>query len=47
MSWDIVLFNTTEKIEDFTAFNDENLEPINFNLAFEKYFKNIKKNKDA
>lgn len=47
MSWDVVLFNTTEKIEDFADFNDENLEPISFDLAFDSFFKNIKKDKDA
>jgi len=47
MSWDIVLFNTTNKIEDITEFNDENLEPIDFNLAFERFFKNIKQDEDA
>ena len=47
MSWDIVLFNTTNKIDDITEFNDEHLEPINFDGVFESFFKNIKKDEDA
>jgi len=47
MSWDIVLFNTTNKIDDITEFTDEHLEPINFDVVFESFFKNIKKDEDA
>lgn len=44
MSWDVVLFNTKEKINDLESFDADKLEPINFDQAFENYFKEIKKN---
>jgi hypothetical protein len=47
MSWDIVLFNTTYKIDDFESFNADNLAPINFGQTFEGYFKDIKKDNDS
>lgn len=43
MSWDIVIFNSPSKIEDFENFNNNKLEPIIFNDFFEKHFSAIKK----
>ena len=41
MSWDIVLFNTTERIEDFELFDADKIEPIDFNQIFENHFSKI------
>ena len=41
MSWDIVLFNSTERIEDFELFDADKLEPIDFNQIFENHFSTI------
>jgi hypothetical protein len=43
MSWDIVLFNTTEKVDDFEDLNVDELDPIDFGQILENYFKEIKK----
>jgi hypothetical protein len=42
MSWDIALFNTSDKIEDFEQFVADNREAIDFNTIFEKHFLTIK-----
>jgi len=46
MSWDIVLFNTADKIEDLEEFDADNLKPTDFNGIFEKHFTTIKKDED-
>lgn len=46
MSWDIVLFNTSDKIEDLEQFDADKLEPTDFNTIFEKHFTKINKNED-
>lgn len=43
MSWDVVLFNTSDKIEDFEKFDSDKITPIDFNAVFEKHFSTIKR----
>lgn len=47
MSWDVVLFNSIEKITDIESLDDSKLIPFNFEQAFENYFTEIKKANDA
>jgi hypothetical protein len=46
MSWDIVLFNTSDKIEDIEHFDAVKLTPTDFTNIFEKHFTTIKKDDD-
>ena len=46
MSWDIVLFNSDEKIISVEELNEELLVPTNFCKSFETHFKDIKKDED-
>ena len=41
MSWDIVLFNSRQKIETVEDINEECLEPTDFCSVFEKHFDGI------
>jgi hypothetical protein len=41
MSWDIVLFNSKEKIESIEHLNEDNLEPTDFDLVLESSFSNV------
>ena len=43
MSWDIVLFNSKQKIESVSELNENQLEPTNFDTILEKSFDRIKK----
>ena len=43
MSWDIVLFNSSGKIEDFEKFDADQLKPIDFSEIFEEHFSTIKR----
>lgn len=42
MSWDVIIFNSADKVDDLDEINSDELEPINFGQVFEKYFKHIK-----
>jgi hypothetical protein len=42
MSWDIFIFNSTQKIESVENIDDQCFVPINFTEILEKYFDNIK-----
>lgn len=44
MSWDIVLFNSRQKICSVEELDDTQLEPTDFCSAFESHFKEISKN---
>ena len=44
MSWDIVLFNSQQKIQAVEEVDETQLVPIDFCSAFEGYFDNITKN---
>jgi hypothetical protein len=44
MSWDIVLFNSSEKIVSVGTLDSDKLEPTNFCTVFERNFENIEKN---
>ena len=46
MSWDIVLFNSRQKIASVEEVDDTQLEPTNFCAAFESHFAGIIKNGD-
>ena len=46
MSWDIVIFNSRQKIENAEEIDDSQFEPTDFNAAFVRHFDNIKKNGD-
>src|SRR5688572_4097510 len=46
MSWDIVLFNSREKISLVEELDDTQLEPTDFCSAFENHFKQIIKDDD-
>ncbi|UOE50250.1 hypothetical protein MTO98_04085 [Mucilaginibacter sp. SMC90] len=46
MSWDIVLFNSSQKITDLTDVNENQLIPTSFTHAFETHFKTIIKDGD-
>jgi hypothetical protein len=41
MSWDVVLFNSNQKITDLADVDEKQLTPISFSGVFENYFKNI------
>jgi len=41
MSWDVVLFNSKQKIESIEKLDEESLEPIDFCGILESYFENI------
>ncbi len=41
MSWDIVLFNSTEIIKSIEELNEEKLEPINFTSILESSFNEV------
>lgn len=43
MSWDIIIFNSPNKIEDFEQFDADNLLPISFDYIFENHFARITK----
>lgn len=42
MSWDIFIFNSTQKIENIEKINEQCFVPINFTEILEKHFDNIK-----
>lgn len=42
MSWDIFIFNSTQKIETVEKIDAESFVPINFNEILENHFDNIK-----
>jgi len=46
MSWDVFLFNSTEKIDSIEELNEEALIPTKFSLELEKYFTEIKINEN-
>lgn len=46
MSWDIVLFNSSQKITSVEDLKENQLIPIDFCSILEKHFANIKKNED-
>jgi len=46
MSWDIVLFNTKQKIISVEELDEEQLEPTDFNRILESFFNQIKKNEN-
>lgn len=43
MSWDIVLFNSRQKVKSVEEVDDNQLEPTNFCAVFEKRFEQIVK----
>lgn len=43
MSWDVIIFNSPDKVDDLDEINTDELEPIDFGQVFEKYFKQVKK----
>jgi hypothetical protein len=43
MSWDVVIFNSKQKIVTPEDVDEEQLVPVSFALIFEDYFKNIVK----
>jgi hypothetical protein len=43
MSWDILLFNSQQKIQSLEALDEAQLVPTDFCSAFESYFDNITK----
>lgn len=43
MSWDIVLFNSNQKITSIEELDERQLEPTDFCSVFESHFINIKK----
>ena len=43
MSWDIVLFNSKQKIESVEELNEEQLEPTDFSSLLEKQFDGVEK----
>lgn len=46
MSWDVVLFNSTEKITEPAELDENKLVAVSFKQAFEAYFDNIVKDGD-
>ena len=46
MSWDIVLFNSSQKITSIEDLNEDHLIPIDFCSILEKHFVDIKKNEN-
>ena len=46
MSWDIVLFNSSQKITSIEELNEDHLIPIDFCSILEKHFVDIKKNEN-
>ncbi len=44
MSWDIVIFNSRQKIEKAEEIDDSQFEPTDFNAVFVGHFDNIKEN---
>ena len=44
MSWDIVLFNSKQKINSIEELDESQLEPTDFGSVFENHFKEIIKN---
>jgi hypothetical protein len=46
MSWDVVLFNSSQKINDPAILNEDKLIPISFTAIFEAYFDTIIKDDD-
>ncbi len=42
MSWDVMIFNSTEKIDSLEDINEDKLEDFDFCAVFRKHFKNIK-----
>jgi len=46
MSWDIVLFNSRQKIKSIEAINEDQLLPTDFCNAFESHFIHIIKDKN-
>jgi len=46
MSWDIVLFNSRQKITSVEEVDEDQLEPTDFNSVFELRFENIVKDGD-
>ena len=46
MSWDVVLFNSAEKIGDLDNLDVNELAPVHFGQAFERHFQ-VKKDDDA
>jgi hypothetical protein len=47
MSWDIVLFNSRQKIDSAANIDENMLEPTDFSSALEGYFKQIVKDDNA
>jgi hypothetical protein len=45
MSWDVVLFNSKQKITSPEKINKDLLVPVDFSAVFEAYFSNIKSDK--
>lgn len=43
MSWDIVLFNSPDKVDSVEDIDMDSLQTIDFNSVLENYFKTIKK----
>lgn len=43
MSWDVVLFNSSEKINDPAELHEEKLVPVSFTSVFENHFTHIVK----
>ncbi|WP_425628801.1 hypothetical protein [Cellulophaga lytica] len=46
MSWDIVLFNSKQKIESVSELDESKLEPIDFGKILENSFDQIKKDEN-
>ena len=44
MSWDIIIFNSRQKIERAEEIDDSQFEPTDFNAAFVAHFNNIVSN---
>jgi len=43
MSWDIIIFNSPDKVDELEELNADDLNPIDFNSVFEEHFKTIEK----
>lgn len=41
MSWDLVIFNSKQKIEEVENIDESQLDPTDFNAAFASHFNNI------
>ncbi len=46
MSWEIVLFNSKQKINSVAELDEDKLEPADFSGILERTFKRIKKDKN-